>query len=76
MKVPVKVNLFICTALRHLMGVSDQIHALAALFPGEKIRCNTQESGWILEQVWRLWRRDELPAADGNRIAIPRRSRL
>jgi hypothetical protein len=78
MKVPVKVNLFIRTALRHLIGFSDQIHALAALFPGEKNpqQYTERESGWIPEQVWTLWRREELPAADRNRIAIPRKSRL
>jgi hypothetical protein len=41
------------------MKVNGQLHAAAALSPGEERPvCIGQEAGWAPESVWKLWGRE------------------
>jgi hypothetical protein len=58
---------------RHLMGVSGQLHAPAALYPrgkGPSVPI-VQEAGWAPEPVWtqRLEEKSSAPAGDRTPIA-------
>jgi hypothetical protein len=49
------------------MGVSGQLHALAALPPGkESPEPFDQEAGWFPEPVWTFWRTESSLALAGN----------
>jgi hypothetical protein len=49
------------------MEVSGQLHATAALLPGEENLVSIrQEAGWVPEPVWTRWWREKFPAVAGT----------
>jgi hypothetical protein len=57
------------------MEVSGQLHAPAALPPGqEPLVPIGQEAGWAPEPFWTRWWKEKFPAPAGNRTLEPRPS--
>jgi hypothetical protein len=50
------------------MEVSGQLHAPAALLPGEEFQVPIgQKAGWAPEPVWTRWWREKFPIYTGDR---------